>query len=312
MPESPSCTPELVPWKPKFDLDTPEGRVCLLSEKVIDAEFTRRLGIRKRKLKSYGKSLGRYYELKTHEHFGTLPRDIVSEVDKRSNSRTTNQEFIDMGMEMVSQELALLPDELQKLEEQCFQPLEEAEHDALSWIYTYVYRLEPSADEIEKAADSILFYPRHFSSFDFCRPLYDLRKTHLAKYFVQKSNELRDNLAEERDKVMRLVDQTRATARSYAKLAAAGGPIYKVDIPSLQNLPDRSFHSPHSLSGSTDTKTTTTAPSSEPQGLDTRASDYSITGLFKRVCETYCSSRVNKNRGNRKRSKHGGKSNRSW
>lgn len=111
---------------------------------------------------------------------------------------------------------------------------------------------------------------------------------------------------------MRLVDQTRATARSYAKLAAAEGPIYKVDIPSLHSLPDRSFSSHNSLSGSADTKTTTTAPSSEPQGLDTRASDYSITGLFKRVCDTYCSSRVNEKRGNRKRSKRGGKSNRSW
>lgn len=311
MPESPSCTPELVPWKPKFDLDTPEGRVCLLSKDVIDAEFNRRLDICKGNLEKYGKSLGRYYELKTHEQFGTLPRDIVREVDKRSNSRTTNQEFIDMGMEMVSQELALLPDELQTLEEQCFQP-ERAEYDALSWIYKYVYRLEPPAGELKSAADDLLLYPHRFTAFDFCRPLYDLRKYHLAEYFVKKFNELRDNLAEERDKVMRLADQTRATARSYAKLAAAGGPIYKVDIPSLQNLPDRSFHSDNSLSGSTETKTTTTAPSSQPQGLDTRASDYSITGLFKRVCETYCSSRVNKNRGNRKRSKRGGKSNRSW
>lgn len=79
-----------------------------------------------------------------------------------------------MGMEMVSRELALLPDKLQKLEEQCFQPLERAEYDAPSWIYKYVYLLEPQADELKGEAEDLAFHPYRYTAFDFCRPLYDL------------------------------------------------------------------------------------------------------------------------------------------
>lgn len=316
---------EVVPWKPKFDLDTPVGRVCMLSEKDIDSEFHKRYNIYMKNLGSYSRTLERYYELKTHEKFGTLSWEVLQETSKVSNYRVTNKEFIALGMEIISRKLASLPDELQHLEEQCFQPPMSKEYDALCWIYEFIYQQKPTASTVEIIARILQNHVSDFEISRICPHLCDMGKSDLFAYFISESVRHDKVLAEKRDWIIRQAAHRRALVQQSAMDMAKGdGPIYKVDIPHIHYVPERNQQSdssttpladtnPQSDSSTTplvDTKLELTPPTSGPQA--TRAPNSYTWNQFMRAWDDYFPSGVNKNRKNRKRSKRGGRSRRSW
>ncbi|PSK38407.1 hypothetical protein C7M61_002970 [Candidozyma pseudohaemuli] len=306
---SSEATPEVevAAWKPLFDLDTPAGRVCMLSEKEIDREFNKRYNIYKENLGSYSRTLERYYGLKTHEKYGTLPFEVIQETSRVSNYRVTNKEFIAMGMEIIASKIVPLTEELQHLEEQCFNPPKNKQEDALRWIYEYIYQREPPASTVEIIARTLQSNDYQLSKL--CPHLCDMGKSDLIAYFVSKSVQHDKDLNEKRDEIIRQAAHRRSLAQEHAMNMAKGdGPIYKVDIPLSHYLPECDLK----LDSSTIrfAKLKVKPPTSGPQA--TRAPNTYTMGQLKSACDDYFTSGVNKTGKIWKRSKRGGRSKRSW
>ncbi|PSK38408.1 hypothetical protein C7M61_002971 [Candidozyma pseudohaemuli] len=223
-----TATPEVevAPWKPQLDLDCPAGRVCLLEKEDIDNEFLNRLDLFKEKMDLYGDTLKRYYELKVHEKFGTVPADIAEETRENADENVNGEELLSLDRENLTGKLASLPGELQKIEKECLQRLAPPEVEVARWIYEYIYQESPLDRELLNASRFIKEKASGAGDFlDACSLLQEYEKSYLLEYCLSKVVEYRKDRTWYRDCVTRKVKRRRVEIQLSLEKRARDGPF---------------------------------------------------------------------------------------